>query len=296
MGIDAQALLRGAWDIHVHAAPSIFERWGDAWELADACRAAGMAGFVFKFHHGSTAEAAALMQKKEPLLRIHGGVTLNRFVGGLNPLAVETCKQLGGRIVWLPTIHAQFHGDCFCTLAGFSFQASGLKHHPHAHAGLSILDEQGEVCAPLREIIDLMKGSQMVLATGHISPLEIFALKRYIDRETIDVKLLLNHVFFRVPALSADQIADLVGPRVWFETVYLEISPMVRATTPARIAAAVQRMPEAQWVMASDSGQKHNPPSPQALATFVGELSAHGVDEATLVKMLHDNPRRLLDD
>jgi hypothetical protein len=198
-------------------------------------------------------------------------------------------------MVWLPTIHAQFHGDCFCALGSFSFQASGLRHHPQAHLGLTILDEAGGVCAPLREILDLLKGSRMVLASGHISPLEIFTLKRYIDRETIDVKLLVNHAFFRVPSLSPGQIRELIGPRVWFETVYLEISPMVRAATPAQIAEAVGSMPEAQWVMASDSGQKHNPPSPKALETFARELSAHGVEEAALVKMLRDNPRRLLE-
>ena len=36
-----------------------------------------------------------------------GGITLNQFVGGLNPWAVETALKMGEKIVWLPTVHSE---------------------------------------------------------------------------------------------------------------------------------------------------------------------------------------------
>ena len=56
----SQELVQGAWDLHVHAAPGLFPRWGDARDLADACHAAGMRGVLLKAHHGSTVEVAAM--------------------------------------------------------------------------------------------------------------------------------------------------------------------------------------------------------------------------------------------
>ena len=125
-------LLVGAWDVHVHAAPSLFPRWGDGWDLAEACHAARMGGVVLKAHHGSTVEVAATVNRHFEGLTVLGGVVLNQFVGGIHPLIVETTMALGGRIVWMPTIHAAHchrrrHGTARCLL--FSRRAA------LAHAG-----------------------------------------------------------------------------------------------------------------------------------------------------------------
>ncbi len=85
-------MIEGAVDVHVHAAPSLFARWGDAWDLAEAVRDAGMAGFVLKSHRTSTVEVAALLSRAFPTLRVHGGIALNRFVGGLGPVAVDAAN------------------------------------------------------------------------------------------------------------------------------------------------------------------------------------------------------------
>ena len=36
-------------------------------------------------------------------------VTLNKVIGGINPLAVETALKLGAKVVWLPTQSAKNH-------------------------------------------------------------------------------------------------------------------------------------------------------------------------------------------
>jgi len=38
--------VRGTVDIHIHSAPCLYDRVGDDWEIAKACRAAGMRAIV----------------------------------------------------------------------------------------------------------------------------------------------------------------------------------------------------------------------------------------------------------
>jgi hypothetical protein len=56
-----------------------------------------MAGFVVKSHHGSSVESATLVDRKVSDLKVLGGLVLNQFVGGLNPLAVEAALAPGGQ-------------------------------------------------------------------------------------------------------------------------------------------------------------------------------------------------------
>lgn len=284
-------LVEGGWDVHVHAAPSLFPRWGDGLELARSAAAAGMAGLVLKAHEGSTVETARVLESAVDGLEVAGGVVLNRFVGGLNPLAVEACLSLGGRVVWLPTIHAQHHGERI-GLGGFSFQSSPLRHTPAA--GDSVQGEDGALRPEMRDILDLLDGSGAVLATGHISAAEIVAVQRAIAREGYSIRLLVNHAFFTVPALGLDTLRQLANPWTFFEVCYLSVCPMVRAAEVGAVAAAIGALPEGRWILASDSGQQGNPPAPEALARFSEALFGEGVAPATLAAMMRKNPEELL--
>ena len=285
--------VEGAWDIHVHAAPSLFPRAADAFELVQLCRDAGMSGVVLKSHHGSSVEVAALARERYPGIEVYGGLTLNRFTGGLNPEAVKCALALGGRIIWLPTIHARHH------LERFEGRDMSPAHTTHAALGagkgLTVLDRSGELLPEARTIIDLVADSGVVLATGHLSSREVLAVHSYAREELPALKLLIDHVFFTVPSLSIDQVRELIDDRTWFELSYYSVSPLARATTPAQVASAVMTLPDAQWVMVSDTGQVGNPLSPDALARYCRKLAAAGVPEDELARMVVGRPRRLVE-
>jgi hypothetical protein len=288
----ARELLTGAWDTHVHVAPGLFPRWGDAWDLTAACTAAGLRGVVLKAHHGTTVEVAARLGREQSGLRVLGGVALNGFVGGLNPLAVEICLQLGGRVVWLPTVHARNHGSIFGSLGGFSGQATAPRGLPPE--GLSVLDEGGELSRPVEEILQLLHQSGAVLATGHLSPDEIFSLRRYIEEHRIALRLLVNHALFVVPSLSAAQVRQLAAPWVYFETCYYTISPLAHPPlAPKVVARILGETAEAGWIVASDTGQAANPPGPEALALYGAALLDEGLAPEVLAKMLRHAPEEL---
>ena len=82
-------LLKGAYDLHIHTAPDVVQRKCGDLELARRLVHRGMAGCAIKNHYFDTAVRAKLLQEQFPQLRVAGGVTLNRSVGGVNPDAVE---------------------------------------------------------------------------------------------------------------------------------------------------------------------------------------------------------------
>ena len=287
-------LVSGAIDIHVHAAPSLFERWGDAWELAEECANARMGGFVLKSHRMSTVETAAVLAPRFPQLQIFGGLALNGFVGGINPIAVDAQLKLGARIIWLPTLHAAHHEErCGC-LGGFSFQ---LAHHGSASeesrlkiVPLRVIDEKGALTPQTREVIHLMHQKPAALASGHVSFEEIRAIQRYVKAEKLDIRLLVNHVQFTTPKLDVVQLRELTNDWTWFATVQLCIAPMVACATADEIAAQIVAVPEARWIVASDSGQKQNKHCPEALSDFASALLDAGVPHERLARMMRAEP------
>lgn len=275
--------MRNVYDLHVHASPSIFDRWGDAAQTAEVCQAAGMAGIALKAHHGSTTELANHLNGTFDL-QIFGGVVLNYFVGGLNPYAVDACCALGGKIVWLPTIHAAAHKP----LGRFEFQNPRTDQIPAR--GIRIADAKGLV-QPMYEILEVLHGKGLVLATGHVSGEEIKALVKVVREHRFAVRLLVNHVHFFAPALHGTDIEELKGDNVWFEVSHF--TQRIQAATAEKTAQLIKDHPDAQWVMVSDSGQPGNQ-APQALKNFRDLLLEHGLHRRLLNRMMINSPQELL--
>ena len=71
----------------------------------DVCaqyEAAGFSGFVVKAHHESTVGRAVALSR-HTTMDVVGGIALNHALGGVNPSAVLTALETGGRVVWFPT-------------------------------------------------------------------------------------------------------------------------------------------------------------------------------------------------
>lgn len=275
--------LKGVYDIHIHASPSIFERWGNAEQTAEICQAAGMSGIAFKAHHGSTVELANHLNAKFRL-DILGGVVLNYFVGGLNPYAVDACCALGGKFVWLPTIHAAAHEP----LGRFVFQDPKTDIIPKK--GIQIANEKGLVRS-MYEILEILHNKQVVLATGHVAANEIKELLRVINKQAYNVRVLINHVFFFSPVLDEADINALKNETVWFEVSHF--TQKVDAAPIQRMAQIINNHPDAKWLVVSDSGQKNNI-APHALKDFRNLLLRQGVSRRMLYKMMVTSPQALL--
>lgn len=75
-------LIRGAFDMHIHSAPSLFPRLMDDFELSAELQSYGIRGGVIKSHAGCTASRATIANKHSGKnTRLYGSLTLNYFVG-----------------------------------------------------------------------------------------------------------------------------------------------------------------------------------------------------------------------
>src|SRR5262245_31648149 len=111
--VDDAPNLAGVIDIHAHVAPETammnFKRAFDAIEAAQIARIYGMRGIVLKEHYTETGSWAYLVSQIVPGVEVFGGIVLNKAVGGLNPVAVETMALTRGgrgRVVYMPTVDA----------------------------------------------------------------------------------------------------------------------------------------------------------------------------------------------
>lgn len=289
----AETLLEGAGDIHVHISPSLVpNRKSDVWGLIEAAERRRMAFAVVKWHHGdSFSMAQSVNAHHRGPFDLYGGLVLNRTVGGLNPFAVDAALTLGAKIVWLPTLDAAGHGAAVGQLGGFPFQQVRRRRFPST--GLSILEDDGDLLPEVKEILDLLSGSGTVLASGHITTSEILVLQEYIARESLDINVLVNHIDFSVPNMTAREVETLAAANVWFELAYFTVSRLGHSSAEA-IQGIVEANPDAQFVLASDSGQEKNPISPDAMLELIDLLLSSGIELSRVERMLHRNTYSLL--
>ena len=103
MNSEVNEIVRGSFDLHVHAAPDTQERRMNALETARAAYEGELGGFVLKSHDYPTTPLADALDQMYPGLHVFGSITLNQSIGGINPDAVQVSADLGAKIVWMPT-------------------------------------------------------------------------------------------------------------------------------------------------------------------------------------------------
>src|SRR6185369_14517027 len=159
-------LLKGAIDPHVHSGPSIAPRGVDHLELLREASAAGFAAVVTKDHDYSGVMTAALISKHYPELKtkIYSSIVLNNVVGGFNPYAVEHTAAMGGKVVWMPTLAAENHLRWEKT-SNWQHPATTQKIRP---ASAIPATRNGQVLDEVKEVIDVLAKTGMVLAAGHL--------------------------------------------------------------------------------------------------------------------------------
>jgi hypothetical protein len=281
--------VEGACDLHVHSAPDLFPRIADDVEMvADAARH-GFAAVVMKNHFEGTASRATLAARAAGGVKVYGGIVLNRYVGGVNPRAVEAALGLGARVVWMPTLDAACHRAAFGFGGGFAAPASGVET---AADGLSILRD-GALIPEAREVMALVKDRGAALATGHVGFEEIAALVAEAESQGF-AKLILTHPYDAAPGLTLDQVAFLARPPVRIEFVFCSITPRWAFTDAATIAHCMRTLGPARFLISSDGGQAHNPMPAEGYGRFVRALAAEGIARDDFRVMCRENGDFLL--
>ena len=288
--------IAGAYDLQVHVAPDVIERRIDDLDLAREFLAHGLKGFVLKSHYIPTAERASVVTKAVPGIEAYGAITLNHSVGGLNPVAVEIAGRSGNKIVWFPTVDAanetagRLDGPNvklpFWAKIQREIAAAGITRPP-----MTVLDETGEVNEDARQCLELIAKHDMILATGHLGRHEIFPLVK--AARGLGVKrIIVTHAEFPSQNLSADEqiaLADLGAIIEHCFTTY-HTNKCAWETVFANIrAVGVERT-----MLATDLGQKTNPPVAEGFAAFAQRLLDAGFAAAEINRMAATIPGELV--
>jgi hypothetical protein len=294
----ARALVAGGYDTHVHVAPDVMERITDDVALARRCREVGLAGFVLKSHYVPTAERAAVVRGVVPEVAALGSLTLNRSVGGINPVAVEVAGREGARMVWLPTV------DSANQIASRAADPAGakppmwaslqdeLRRQGMAAGPVPVVDHDGLVTEQVRQVLRIIRAHDMALATGHLGGAEIRAVVMAARAEGV-TRIVVTHPEFTSQRLTVDLQRELAGAGALLERCFT--TPHTGKVSWETMFDHIRAVGARHSVLSSDLGQPFNPPVEDGLALFADRLLAAGFSEAEVRAMAVDNSRRLVE-
>jgi len=288
-------ILTGSIDCHVHAGPGIFGRVGDAIDFAKQARAYGIRGIVLKNHQGLTADTATLVNKMVSGVDVYGGLVLNRYVGGINPYAVEIAIRLGAKIIWMPTQWAKHHvEDTFGTAQYKHMKQTKSKADFLPMKGVSILDENGKISLETKQVLQIIKEADVALATSHLNKEEIKLLVKEAHMLGIS-KIIITHITFsELWKWSIQEQKELIDMGATIEHVAVYCMENRYLFSPKEVKQMMDGVGYKNILISSDCGQLKVPAPAEALRLFVGMLLDEGIEEYKIHYMIKDNPIRLL--
>jgi hypothetical protein len=292
----ARELVRGGYDPHIHIAPDVVERRISDVQLARRFLELGLAGFGLKSHYTSTAERARVVSEAVPGIHVLGAIALNRAVGGLNPTAVEIAAREGARIVWFPTVSSENeqHEVLAANPNGkvpvwvrfeLDIRESGITPQP-----VPVVDDAGELLPEARAVLEVIARHRMLLATGHLSRDEIFALvDGALEAGVRDI--VVTHPEFPSQRISPEDQVALADKGALMERAFT--TPHTGKCSWDQIFEATRAVGAERTVWATDLGQMFNPPVEDGLALMADRFLEAGFTEEEVRVMAVENTRRV---
>lgn len=279
-------LVRGSIDMHCHYAPdAIIEGRMDALETAKCAREMGMRGIVLKSTSIPTTPLAMLVGKLVPEVNVFGSICLDYGIGGLNFHALELSAKFGARMVWMPTHSSNNSRANMSKLPGVSLEGEGL----------SILDRESKLVPEIDMILALVKKHDMVLATGHISPLETFALvEKALGMGVLKIVITHGLTANYLHNFTQEDLKQLSRKGVYIEHCYVGFLPTDFRNDPKPMAEAIRYIGAEHCIISTDLGQFYNPPPAEGMRMFIALLLKNGITEHDIELMAKLNPAKLL--
>ena len=290
-------LLKGAYDLHVHSAPDVLPRKMDDMEMAQRIVDNEMAGYAIKSHYFCTAERAEIIKKIFPKCRAIGAITLNSSVGGINPIAVEMAARSGAKIVWFPTCDSAhevahvFNGDPNKKLPYWAQIVIQMREAGIKSPSITIL-ENGKIKKEVYEVLDVIAAHNMILATGHISHEEAFALVDAAVERKVG-RIVITHADFPTTFYTEEEQSVFIR-----KGAYIEHCFTTWATGKSDFATVVRQIRAAgpdRVILSTDLGQKDALYPDEGLREFARRLiKEEGLAETDVQKMIVHNPAHLV--
>ena len=273
MNEQIEEILRGAYDLHVHAAPDgKQQRRMDALEVARCAYEAEMGGFVLKSHDYNTAPLTYALNQMYPGLSVFGAIALNRSVGGINPDAVQVACDLGAQVVWMPTFTADFW------------------QRGRGGEGIRVADDDGNLCDGVHEVLEIIAAADMTLASGHISPTEAIALFKAARAQGVQ-RMIATHPD-GVATLEEQQKMIALG--AYQEYTFLACMPSRARRTPQQFVETIRSLGVSNCIVTTDFGQWQNPPPAEGMRMAIAALLDAGMTSDEVTTLVKGNTAQLV--
>jgi hypothetical protein len=273
--------------MHCHHSPAIIIPGRmDALETARQARQLGMRALVLKSSYFPTAPIADIVNQLVPEVKCFGGICLDYEIGGLNVIALETSAKMGAKMVWMPT-HSSLNSRAnMRKLPGASLEGDGF----------SITDSENKPVPEINKILSIVKKYNMILANGHISPRETFALVEAAQKMGI-TKLVITHGLWTngMVRFTLDELKQLGQMGAYIENCYVGFLPTDFRNDPKPIVDAIKYIGAEHCIMSTDLGQYYNPSPAEGMRMFIALLLKYGISAAEIEFMAKKNPAKLLD-
>lgn len=292
---EVDRLLQGAVDLHTHPKPAAIPRRMDIVEIAAAAAAAGYRAIVAKSHHHSMVpEILALKEHglSNVPIQVFGGIALNHSVGGLNPYAVEHALQMGGRVVWFPTLDSHAH-RCFHEHAHFPAVGFALRSGPP----ISVLDG-GVLRREVHAILELIATKNAILNTGHLGADEIDVLLPAAVAAGVG-RIVISHPDFIIGS-DPEHVTGWAeqGAHIEFCAGLYDRADGLRDTdlVVEDLARFLDALPAGRVIISSDTGPLRSPQPVHTVRRVLRGLLDLGLPAADLAAAVSANPAGLLFD
>jgi hypothetical protein len=285
-------LLEGAIDLHVHAFPDIKPRRLDAVELVNEARNVGMAGILIKDHVTITSDRAYILNKIYLDFQVFGSIVLNHTVGGLNPAAVRAAIKLGIKQVYMPTFSAAY----VIEKHGIASGTEDLFPANNVQKGITIFSDKGSLLPEIDTILLAIKEADVILGTGHLSPMESLKLVQRANELGLR-KALVTHPSSLLIDMSLDDQKKAVEMGALLEHCYVGCTPFTstgKPLSPEVMAKQIGEIGAKHCIMSTDFGQTKNLTPVEGMKKFIEEMLKNGITKDEIDLMTRRNPRKLL--
>jgi hypothetical protein len=279
--------LDGAIDMHVHFGPEPLTvglsgqtHNVDPMQAAAEAQAEGMRAIVLKAHEFASTTTAYLASASVPDTAVLGGMCCDHPVGGINEVAVETTLGNDGRVIWLPTISSR------------TMPAEAMQTIFGDVTAVAVTDADGQLLPEVRGVLDRVREHDAVLATGHITREEHFAVAQEFGHRG---RLLVTHAMQAGfgPELTPDDCVELAELGA-----VLELSAHSCMGSRAgldKVVEVVGRIAPQHLILSTDYGWSNEQPHPaEGFRGYMTALWELGVPENLIHQLTRSSPAALL--
>ena len=144
-------------------------------------------------------------------------------------------------------------------------------------------------------ILSVVKEYDMVLANGHISPRETFALMESALAKGIS-KLVITHGLWvnGLEPFTLEELRRLGKMGAFIEHTYIGFLPTDFRNDPKAMMEAIEYIGAEHCIISTDLGQYYNPPPAEGMRMFIALLLKKGIAEEEINLMAKLNPAKLL--